>query len=413
MEATTEGTQSPGGRRPTRVQGLDPLRAVAALAILVGHGYALGGRGVPLSASSFTDSLLALTPTGVWMFFAISGFVIARPFIDALVNGSPMLGRRGYAFRRAFRIFPLYWACAAVVIVALDRLGTQPRDVFAHLTLLHNLVPGRQQAFINVAWTLSLEVLFYVAVPVLTALLARWSRGVVSAERLARLIVLSAGASVALLLACGLLAGSRPEASLYGRLSIVGMWSAFCPGLLAAVWWADRRPGPVTGVLGVVRRLTSGGPMWWAALVITAAVGYASTWTPADLPDVAFVLGIDVGRVCWSAAFGLVVLRIVAQPEPRPVPAPLAALGDWSYGIYLIHGTILLVLIERFSSWFPLAGSGLTAYLAHLGLLLGVTLPLAAASWHLLERPAIALGRRLGAGSLLLRPPAVAEKRVD
>jgi len=380
--------------RPARIEGLDPLRGLAALAVLCGHGYALGGRPVPLTATTVPDWLLTLTPTGVWLFFALSGFVISRPYLAALVEGEALPPWRDYAIRRVLRIFPLYLVCAAVVVVCLDRLGTRPRDIAAHLLLLHNLVPGRQQAFINVAWTLSLELLFYASVPLLAVLLARRTAGPHDPERLARMVVAAAAASAAVAIAAGLAAGARPGGSLYVRQSLVGMWSAFSPGLLIAVWWADRRPGPVGGVLGIVRRLAEDRRAWWTTIVLAGAAAGALAWAPSDAAPARIALALDLGRLSWSIVYGLLILRVASSTRIATIPRPLRRLGDWSYGIYLIHGTLLLVLLERFPQLVPVRDGGLLGMIANVALLLGLTLPLAAASWHLLERPAMELARR-------------------
>src|SRR5205823_6243863 len=83
-----------------RVGNVDVLRAVAAFAVLAGHAYVLGGRTIPVKAQHFYDVPLITTATGVWLFFAISGYVISRPFVDRLVTGRPLPELVPYAVRR-------------------------------------------------------------------------------------------------------------------------------------------------------------------------------------------------------------------------------------------------------------------------------------------------------------------------
>src|SRR5690348_1449004 len=92
-----------------RVGNVDVLRAVAAFTVLMGHAYLLGGRKLPVTAERWYDVPLIDSATGVWLFFAISGYVISRPFVERLVNGRPLPELVPYALRRGFRIFPLYW----------------------------------------------------------------------------------------------------------------------------------------------------------------------------------------------------------------------------------------------------------------------------------------------------------------
>ncbi len=59
------------------------------------HAYTLGGRGVPVKAVYAYDVGLNALASGVWLFFAISGYVISRPFVDRLLDGRPRAGARG------------------------------------------------------------------------------------------------------------------------------------------------------------------------------------------------------------------------------------------------------------------------------------------------------------------------------
>ena len=75
-----------------RVGNVDVLRAVAALMVLAGHAYFLSGRTVTVIAERWYDVLIIAGASGVWLFFAISGYVIGRPFIDRLVTGRAAAG---------------------------------------------------------------------------------------------------------------------------------------------------------------------------------------------------------------------------------------------------------------------------------------------------------------------------------
>src|SRR4051794_41542872 len=84
---------------------LDPLRAVAALCIVVTH----------TAAYSHFNSL---NPLGAWtarldcgvaIFFVLSGFLLYRPFVAARLGGRPGPSVGRYARRRLLRIIPAYW----------------------------------------------------------------------------------------------------------------------------------------------------------------------------------------------------------------------------------------------------------------------------------------------------------------
>jgi len=175
---------------PRRLVNVDVLRAIAALGVLAGHAYLLGGRAVAVKARHGYDVPLITLATFVWLFFAISGYVITRPFVDRLLRGErlPCLG--DYARRRAARIFPLFWLALSAQLVIAGGQGTRAWEYPVHYLLLNNLVPGRQGALFSVAWTLTLEALFYAVVPVL-AIAVRRRRPEASAGWLARAVLVS------------------------------------------------------------------------------------------------------------------------------------------------------------------------------------------------------------------------------
>jgi peptidoglycan/LPS O-acetylase OafA/YrhL len=390
------GTTATGGQR---LPNLDVLRGLAALTVLVGHAYGLGGRKVPLFAESVVDALLMLSPVGVWLFFALSGLVIAQPFVRALVAGTDRPVTNAFAVRRAGRIYPLYWVCVGVVLLAVGSAGMGPVTLLAHLALLHNLVPDHQQAFISVTWTLTLEALFYAAIPLLAALVASRRRGRVPADVLARWITWSALASVGWMLAAGALPVEQARLSLYARGLLPSMWSAFCPGLLLAVARVasteERDRSPVLRLIEGLRQdrrraVVVGG--------VAAALAVGSFFVTPEAGRVTFLWTYDLGRVCWTIAFGVLVLRAIdAVSLPARTPAALESLGTWSYGVYLIHGALFTILLAHDGgSLIPLHHGGLGAFVVHLALLAGLTVPLAWMSWRLIEQPAIEVAHRVG-----------------
>src|SRR6266542_445118 len=106
----------------------DSLRAVAALGVLVSHvGYSVFGatlnRGSVVSlnglfgdvgAAFFNSAALAL-----FIFFALSGYLIAAPFIRAIVSARPAPRMRDYLLNRTLRIVPAYWAILTVLVLVI------------------------------------------------------------------------------------------------------------------------------------------------------------------------------------------------------------------------------------------------------------------------------------------------------
>jgi peptidoglycan/LPS O-acetylase OafA/YrhL len=380
-----------------RVGNVDVLRAVAAFAVLAGHAYVLGGRTIPVKAQHFYDVPLITTATGVWLFFGISGYVISRPFVDRLVTGRPLPELVPYAVRRALRIFPLYWICLTAVILIGGAAGTQGWQFPVHYALLQNLVPGREAALFSVAWTLTLEVIFYAVVPVLALALRRRGR-TPSAERVAALVLVSWAASVVFTV-CGDLAGDG-QIGLWLRGSFPAMWQMFCPGILLALAPHLRAPAWRRWLVDPLARRPAYAIM--VVLLCVAAVMYAAA--PLRYGVVVYQLVADASRPLFAVGFGLV---LAAAIRARPVRAGwILHLGLVSYGIYLLHAVLLdfLYYDPLGRQLVPLPHGGIPAYLVHLAYLAIPTIVLAMASWRWLERPLIDLGRRLGASWSRRRP---------
>ena len=123
------------GKTPAdhRVHALDALRGIAALVVLYAHIlYVYGTKEIWIAAArrgEFLGLLLARTPLGMFfsggeaviIFFILSGFVLALPF---LAGTPPRYG--AFAIRRFFRIYPPYAFALLVAVVARILVAVVP-----------------------------------------------------------------------------------------------------------------------------------------------------------------------------------------------------------------------------------------------------------------------------------------------
>ncbi len=371
-----------------RVANVDVLRAVAALAVLVIHAYALGGRAAPVRAQYWYDVPLINLASGVWLFFAISGYVIARPFIDRLLSSESPPAIVPYALRRAFRIFPLYWV-ALTLVIALEGLGgTRWWQLLFHYLLLNNLIPGRQEALFSVAWTLTLEVLFYIAVPVMASLIAT-ARRPIRAERLAALVLASWALSIVFCVLADL--QRYGEIGLWLRGSFPAMWQMFCPGILLAIGphLTDRRWR--AWVVEFPRRPVAL-PLAVGALLVAATL-FADA--PLRFGINVYQLLFDFSRPLFAVGYGLLIAVAIRARPWGGYSSWGFRLGLISYGIYLIHPVLADFLLHEHLA--PVPRDTVAAFVVNAAVLSLLTVALALVSWRWLEQPAIALSRRLGA----------------
>jgi len=155
-----------------RIPALDGLRGIAILLVLMRHSIF----GIE-THSKWLSTLLAagqLTWSGVDLFFVLSGFLIGGILLDA--RNSPNYFKTFY-IRRAYRIFPLYYALTALFLfrhLPFRVLGDLPPlsiPWFSYLTLTQNFWMAHLGWFggrgMLVTWSLAIEEQFYLTIPLL------------------------------------------------------------------------------------------------------------------------------------------------------------------------------------------------------------------------------------------------------
>ncbi len=315
------------------------LRLVLALMVVFGHFKTLPGLSPATGFFGYADF-------AVDAFFVVSGYLISSSY-----DKQPQL--LGYGLRRLFRIYPLY--LTVVVVQAAVMLALLPGPLTAHFAsaarylavngifanfmqydiggLLHPLHnPGINPSL----WTLKIEVGFYILLPIVWVLLRRWGMGVLLAIYLASTALAlwaqhSGMDSLAKQLPCQM------------RFFVVG---------IACYRYGDRL------------RLT---PL--VTWVLVVALFALCSWR-SSLPIMA-LYPIFIGLWVY-----LVALRLPALPLKF----------DISFGVYLVHGPLiqLALLLGLFAD-----------SLGFLAILLVTVVGLAVIAEHAIERPGIALGKKL------------------
>lgn len=377
----------PGRERQT---SLDVIRGLAALLVLLGHVHILDNGSPTYRLGNF-----------VLLFFPLSGFLVAGPFLRAMVDGRSLPSSLGYAARRCARILPAYWiVLLAIAVLVPGSWNNQPWWAWpVHFSLMQNLVPDQAGAVLAVAWSLGIEALFYICVPIAAIVALRRSGG--------RLTPGAVGLGLLGLWAFsavwdGIFYSLGPVHSLsVAHFGLPAYLCAFCPGMLIVV--AETRTARSLGGVWAWYR-------WLAARPALVAVAMAVVWIPA-LPRVSTSLPVpeplaaNLYFLCGSVGAGL-ALMLMLHPPTWFVRAtrPLAALGVVSYGVYLWH----IVVIEAI---------GLHAHrVVRMGwpalvpVVLALSVALGTASWLFVEKPAIAWANRRFARTTAAAPPAAQEE---
>lgn len=373
-----------------RLAEVEGLRAVAATSILVFHcwlfsspatlGWNLG------PATAFAQPL----QSGVTLFFVLSGFLLYRPIVGAVLEGRDLPSARSYLRNRALRILPAYWAILTIVLLALgSATGTvnHPRTFAADFSLTQTYDPRSIFTGVLPAWSLTIEVAFYLTLPLL-ALAAR------STARVLRRNVVAVLAPVVGLLVFGILGKTLVAAYSPGQeRAVAADWHtvldrsflthadlfAYGMGAAACLALCDRR-----GVPAVLARC-AGRPLAYAGMP-TLILGY-------------YLLPPYVYDSAVALLASLLLVRVLA---PRPHGAkrsPLVhpwtlAWGRVSYSVFLWNYPVL-VFLELHGVL--ASGNDAPAFffnLALAGALIGV---LSYLTYRFVEAPALALKHRRSA----------------
>jgi peptidoglycan/LPS O-acetylase OafA/YrhL len=155
---------------------IDGLRFIAIFSVIMFHlNWFISSKTGRAEAADHFTAFLSNGHIGVQLFFVISGFVIALPFAKAhLLNGSrPRLGR--YLLRRLTRLEPPYilnllFRFALLPLATPDTFGILFPHLLASMGYLHNIIYGRMSTINFVAWSLEIELQFYLLAPLIASI---------------------------------------------------------------------------------------------------------------------------------------------------------------------------------------------------------------------------------------------------
>jgi peptidoglycan/LPS O-acetylase OafA/YrhL len=322
----------------------DSLRALAVLAVVVNHVFLLTGALERRRGLGELVSLAgSLAPT---LFFAISGFLLYRPWVAAGAAGKrgPSTGR--YLRRRALRILPAYWFALTALAIWPGIAGPFSGDWWRYYFLLQLYDSRALGLGIPVVWTLCVEVTFYLLLPLWAGLVARAR----TRAQLAALAALAA-AGAAFQVAAGRQAIAHVVAvSLPGQLPWFAVGMAFAVVSVAV----ENADGALRARIGVV---ASRPLACWAGAVVAFAALAVVRHNPGGLLGILKALSTPqpyprlLADVALTGLLVVLVLMPAVWDKPARLPqrllawAPLAALGVVSYGVFLWHLTIAELLI--------------------------------------------------------------------
>ncbi|MGC5247184.1 acyltransferase family protein [Gordonia sp. DT219] len=365
---------------------LEGMRAVAALGVLTTHvAFQTGAVRTPI-----LGPILGRLDLAVALFFALSGFLLWRNWVAAAHRAARPPSVRRYLRHRFVRIWPAYVVVVVVVLTLLpEARGADLTVWLANLTLTQVFVPLSLTAGLTQMWSLSVEVAFYLLLPILGFALWRL-RGVRADARTPVLLglgVLSLGwAWVAQLLPVP--DGVQPTNWVFGHLP----W--FVAGLVVAEVSGAAELGGSTRFTRAIERV--GARRGWMLVLLVVAYGLACTPIagPTGLGDLApwqFATKMALGALCGFAILAPLVCEKPfgrrsrsARAQFRFLTSPvMMALGRWSYGIFIWHVAVLAVVFGLFGI-VPFSGDSVLVW----AITAVVTIGISAAAYAFIEEPA-------------------------
>ncbi|HEY2669891.1 MAG TPA: acyltransferase [Rugosimonospora sp.] len=350
-----------GAPERARVDGLDGLRGLAALYVVLFHCWLLTFHGFPANHGPWWLGWLLYGQLAVVFFFVLSGFSLA---ISPARNGWRLGGVLRFARRRAWRILPPYWAALAFSLVIAWTVTPQPhsgpptaRTLLVYGLLLQDILkaPLPNGAF----WSIGVEAGLYLVFALL--LLIRRRGGA---------MVLLAAVTVPVV-AIGLL---HPTGSPVNQLT--GLTPLFTPIFALGMVGAG-----IVAAGERTRRL----PWHWLAVVAAVPVLLlmvlgGSVWTVNNYYWIDLAVGPAIA----------LLLAAVATRRPAPLvwllaTPPVRSLGRFSYSLYLIHLPIVVVVSRDLAG--PHVAPGLPAFWVTLGAALPISLVTAWAFSRVFELP--------------------------
>ena len=301
--------------------GPDLLRLLAIVLVL--------GRHMPISEAwpAGGKFLFLIWKRGGWvgvdLFFVLSGFLVSGLlFTEYRSRGSLGVGR--FYLRRGWKIYPPFFVLivATVLMNLREGVSIRPASLASELLFLQSYLPGLW----NHTWSLAVEEHFYLLLPLTLAVMLRRNKD--SPTPLRPILSLAAGVAV-FALACRILNWYlRPW---YGNLTHLFASHLRLDALFfgVAMSYAYHFHSSRFDRLFTRRRwLMLGG-----ALLLTPAFAFPLETTP-------FIYTIGLTIIDVGSAMMLVGI-LLSQIPSGPLVAALAALGSYSYSIYLWHMFVL------------------------------------------------------------------------
>lgn len=345
---------------------IDPLRGFAAISVVIYHVIELTGW------QTFPDSFgLGWFKWG-WMgtdiFFVISGFVISHSALSLLDRYNYQTAIKHYIRCRLQRIVPLHYLTLLFFVLAFSEITDSPDfwpNLLSHLSFIHNWFPAFHRTLNAPNWTLGTEMQFYI---LLILLIPYVTLNNLKYFIAGAFLVAFAWRGVAFFFYHGDSVKNIDQLFM-AATQLPGMLDFFALGMALAffartkLYDAFRQSSLAKTALLMLMLL-------WGLLAFNTFINARGYYWH-------LYCSVIFARSMLAILFALLILYLSAfslSPKLRRWLGPLIYLGVISYGIYLLHWPLLLLIKDLDLS-----------HIAKLVITLGGAIILASVSWHFYE----------------------------
>ncbi|PQV52453.1 acyltransferase [Paraburkholderia sp. BL21I4N1] len=303
-----------GGARPTtrgRAIELDFVRGIAIIAVMGFHFHAVHTGNYLIQVIEYP--LKNFGREGVNLFFTLSGFLVGGLLLRQYAETGHVDARR-FIVRRIFRIWPAYYVLIAFHVLA----GRHPWNTFLVQNLTH--LQNYLGTSITQTWSLAVEEHFYLVLPALLLLFARWKLGAWTIVG-----VLTGICAVVLTARCFAVAGGDLDGAFaYTQYRIDSLLVGV---ILSAIYWM--KPA-------VYHQLAKRKGLLILGVVILCAWLVLATKNLALDESIGYTI-----QALGFAALIVLVLEYSGSLRESWIYRGVAWIGLYSYGIYLWHSLAL------------------------------------------------------------------------
>lgn len=366
-----------------RIKELDGLRGLAVLLVIALHTFKRAAEFTQHPILTTATSLTSVGWVGVDIFFVLSGYLITSILLKTRQKNDYF---KNFYVRRILRIFPLYYAVVALLLLLVPRLDPDYAPMLPRLLpflLLYQQnwisIAGEMgiTAYLSVTWSLAIEEQFYLLWP-----------AVVYYARPERLLKISLGlilfSMLTRILGILLWKDTLQATSFFYYNTFTRLEELVAGGVLAQLLllpaWREK-----------IHRLAA--PVFWAGLAVFLLLSFIDF---PHMPHPAYDAPIAIGGYTSATLFCAALIALLTLSTDR---SPLRRLfrndfftfwGKYSYSAYLVHLPLALVLQDTLEHAHML---GWRAYGLYILLVFGSTALVSLATWNLLEKHFLDLKR--------------------